>query len=298
MGIGGSFGFEDAKSNEEKIAVLERKIAAYGQRFQEYDKYIADLLKKIEEQNEKFNDHEIKILLNDSELKYCTHQVSVHHSDVLRSFESVEKERNSASKKIESLQVQIDMVKDDAVHQKQLILNDCKNLTQDMASNSQVKSALEEINQKIKLIDSLNSIVNSFDQKIIDQASLSSAFFVELSLKINGIQDYIRSFEEKLSFCVAGQNSAKTECFDRYDKLIYDYQKYVADKVESLKNDLKGSSSDLKSIKEELMSKLESIALDGSNAVLRATNASSKVVLVEKKIENLYLLVDKLQLKA
>lgn len=49
-------------------------------------------------------------------------------------------------------------------------------------------------------------------------------------------------------------------------------------------------------LRNEFMKKLEGVALDGSNAVLKANNSSQQIFILEKKIENIYLQIKKLEL--
>lgn len=295
---GGSFEHEGCKSSEERIAILERKIAAYVARFQEYDRYIADLVGRLEEHDKKAEDHARKLLLSSSDFKYCMAQANEHHNQVRESFESIDKEHCSAARKIECLQVQIDMIQKEVVAQKQKVADGCEKLSSDMASKQQLKLFEQEFNEKLKPLATLLSVVGSFDKKIADQCAVSNAQFMELSSKLRDVQDYMKSFEDKLTLQDSGNSNIKMECVNRVNQLIVDYQRYVDEKFDAVKRDLKGSPGDLKSAKEDIMARFESVALDGSNAVLRATNASAKVLVLEKKIENLYLLVNQLQLKA
>ncbi len=99
---------------------------------------------------------------------------------------------------------------------------------------------------------------------------------------------------------LSGKNSINLEilrdkCKHDMDAFKVFMQKYVSDLLTALpKCPLPISLDDAKNA---MQSKLEPISLDAKNSNLRSINNESKITILEKKIEQLQLLLNKLQIQ-
>lgn len=81
---------------------------------------------------------------------------------------------------------------------------------------------------------------------------------------------------------------------------LADQKKWVQEHVETRLQDLKSKfdmkPEDIEAFKKDMNEKMESVHLDGTNSTLKGQVLEQQIRIIEKKIENLYLLVKKLEL--
>jgi chromosome segregation ATPase len=71
---------------------------------------------------------------------------------------------------------------------------------------------------------------------------------------------------------------------------------YVDKKVESLAKDFDSNPLSAEGVKNALFKEIEALALDGKNAYLKSNNCATQITLLEKKLENINLLIKKYEL--
>lgn len=98
--------------------------------------------------------------------------------------------------------------------------------------------------------------------------------------------------EKSMSDMAEDHNRFKSDLNAVMHKLAMDYDL----KLEKFKQEILGRPSEIPSLKKELLEKVDLIAMDGSNSLLRSTNNEKQIMLIEKKIENLYLMLKKIDL--
>ena len=166
---------------------------------------------------------------------------------------------------------------------------------------SQVFNGLASNVSKDQLQDHKDQTTNSLNvvrDVIGDLASKLAEVKAGLSVVKTGFQNHADALSTGLGAVndVEGQMKSLASAYESYktyvSTLIYNESKKVSDHVEAKIKDLKSSSSPVAAVnalREEFVKKLEGVALDGTNAVLRSSNATNQITLLEKKIENILL---------
>jgi K+/H+ antiporter YhaU regulatory subunit KhtT len=87
-----------------------------------------------------------------------------------------------------------------------------------------------------------------------------------------------------------------------FKKIVSESQTWAVDLVDRRISDIKvltntkACNQDLEVLKNEVISKLEFVTLNGTNSTLRSQNADQQIKILEKKIENIYLILKKHEL--
>lgn len=160
---------------------------------------------------------------------------------------------------------------------------DFSNLQNDLndrfkALRSWIESIKDSINEIQGDLVSLRGEVQAHDANFAEQ---QQDFVFIKSL----FEKHKSEIDQRLSIASA-QNELRA-------KAILD--KHVKD-MEALRDDLKGSPNALESVKQDILQQIESASLDASNAVIKAANVDSQQKIIERKIENIQLLLKKYEL--
>ena len=81
-----------------------------------------------------------------------------------------------------------------------------------------------------------------------------------------------------------------------YNGLIDRFKLDVTNQIKSLREELISRPTGLPELQKLLESKIELVELNGQNAVLRSSNNEKQILLIERKIENIYQLIKRLDL--
>lgn len=82
------------------------------------------------------------------------------------------------------------------------------------------------------------------------------------------------------------------------DSISAEVKKFSAEtdtKIKDLKSSISPATA-INALRDEFSKKLEGVALDGTNAVLRSTNASGQITMLEKRIENILLRIKAIEI--
>lgn len=82
------------------------------------------------------------------------------------------------------------------------------------------------------------------------------------------------------------------------DDVIARVREEFGRKLEEFKKSVIDKPSEIPVLKDEILKKLELVALDGTNSLIRSTNNEKQINLIEKKIENLYLMMKNIDLSS
>ena len=148
---------------------------------------------------------------------------------------------------------------------------------------NEIHSSLSDIRREISKVraekDQLESVINSQKngQKIHESklGSLESSLSQQTSSLSSKIADVHQVVENKVQNVIQKMQQS----------------------VDSAKTELLGSPSSLQGAKNELMQKMEAVELDAANALLRSKNSEQKCSVLDRKIDNIYLLLKKHELK-
>jgi len=183
------------------------------------------------------------------------------------------------------------------------------------------KADLADFNEKHCYLKTISLNKHDFDRHVKaqnDRFSELQAIFEDAKKQISRLQsekDQVegvvsshknlhKAHEEKLSCLessLAKQNSIQSAKISEVQQLVENKVQGCFQKtqkiIEETKAEMIGSPSSLEGAKKELLEKFESVALDASNALLRAKNSDQKISLMDRKIENIQLLLKKHELK-
>lgn len=152
----------------------------------------------------------------------------------------------------------------------------CTYLTSDLAGLAKDHSELKEKIESLRL--SHVSLVENGENISKKQSSHKNELNV-LKDRLSGLEDVVvRMRSELLDFCTSSNK-----------KLSQDFSKAITNLPQP-------DVISLDSVKNEFVKQLEPASFDAKNANLRSSNNESKIVILEKKVEQLYLLLNKYDL--
>lgn len=124
-------------------------------------------------------------------------------------------------------------------------------------------------------------------------------------------KETMRGFENKLSLCVTISDYKETiadlykiteklhsknaSMVKEYNDLIERLKVDFKTSLNQMKEDILSRPSEIPELRKLIDQKIELVELNGQNAVLRSSNNENKIMLLERKIENLYQLIKKLE---
>ncbi len=130
--------------------------------------------------------------------------------------------------------------------------------------------------------------------------------------EINEMQSQVRVFKQTLSECVKLSHfnekfSLAAQMFQKlegerdsirkdFTQVLNRFTQEVDNKLKVNKEEILSIPSELPHLKKMLDQRIELVELNGQNAVLRSSNNERQILLVERKIENIYQLVKKLDI--
>lgn len=177
------------------------------------------------------------------------------------------------------------------------------------------KSQILEITSRYKDIDSLKSLENKFDSSIkVYQGShdsiksqneviRSEVDFCKSKIKFQDqeLSSHMKrqdDLQQDLMDYRSLQNQKHTNMQDDFFSKIESEKKSVESKFQKLEKELVVSPASVFEQNKDLLRKLESASLDGTNAMLKVNNMDLAIRIIEKKIENLSILIKKIELLA
>lgn len=90
---------------------------------------------------------------------------------------------------------------------------------------------------------------------------------------------------------------AVVDCQRDIDAKFLAHTKKSEKDLDIVKQELQGSPSSLESAKEQLLQKLKSVEMDAANSLLRSKNSDSQIIILQKKIENIQLVLKNIELR-
>jgi ElaB/YqjD/DUF883 family membrane-anchored ribosome-binding protein len=137
----------------------------------------------------------------------------------------------------------------------------------------------------------LNDFKN--DMQGLDNAIKANGSMIDSCIERN-------TFNEKLSHlheCIKRLHGEKDAMRKEFNGLIECLKVDFDQKLQDAKNEILARPSEVPALKHLMDQKLELVELNGQNAVLRSSNNERQILLVERKIDNLYQLVKALDIK-
>ena len=144
--------------------------------------------------------------------------------------------------------------------------------------------SLKEFRQSI---GDLETNINARN-KSLDQLSIKSEYFINKADLKNEIDDL-----EKL---IAKFNQNNETLRIEFNGMIQRQNIEFDNKLKALKEEILSTPSEIPNIKKTFDQKIEFVELNGQNALLRSSNNEKQIMLIERKIENIYQLIKKLEI--
>lgn len=299
MSGGNSFLPEAEKTPEERLASLEQMIPVFIQKIQSYDKVLSefsDVKKSIDDAHHNLESHKAFTLDIASALSNYKFSNETKVSLLAQEYYTQVAKVNTIKKDLMDLMQFSDKI------QKSLSESDANNKSKHIELiNTMVKqSAIDEIKSDFyKATNALISQDNLHQAKMQAQEEKNSQFISKhnsLSQEINSLKSMTSEVDEK-SVSLAGiVQRLQTDMVNLISLARRDLGKEIEKNNLDLKKSIDSSPATSDSIKKEVSSQIEAVALDGRNALLKSNNSSQQIALLEKKIENLYLLLKKFEL--
>lgn len=292
----GMFGIAKDLTPEERFNEMERKYSAIIERIQSYDAVL-----------EQFNSIQTKLdsLSHENEnLKQNLKAANDLIASVNNSHLSTKQEIN---KSIQTLSGRLDD------HGKDIEFDWKEHLRSEAALTSKIEekhldalSALQGYvkNESLKslsdkTIDGINYLHNEIF-RIDGQLQKGTQKHLDLEDKVKQLADSHQSSSRTLDTLQGGLDGHKKDTAF----MVASLRKQIENDVSSVKDqvvtymdntkiEMIGSPGSMESVQRSISNRMDSIALDGSNAVMKSSNNEQQIKLLEKKLENLSILIKK-----
>lgn len=294
---------DDKLSPGERLFEAERKYAVIVDRLKIYDKSVDHLLDKLKIVEQKItqvgkdhDDSRISCSETAQNFKESSELLSFKISELFNFYQGLERvvkridtsvthtEASSISnhfalsKSLKDVEKKVSDINESFVHRKDV-----------EAHNLHVNSSLDLLKFESKnCADGLNRLdktVNSCNESQKSHQDTSSLRLSEHAKILSSLSDRFSSLDAKMS---ALSSSIST--------IVHENTVQLEAAKTKIRDDLIGNPASLASIQKELTGRFESAVLDAKNSLLKANNCTKQIELLERKLENVTLLLKKYEL--
>lgn len=284
----------------ERLNTLEHSLPILIKKIQDYDKFLSEITNvKTEIENLKLSNLITKENLADHKtFSNNTHLYVQKLNSVIDKNENIHIEKTSSILKqlndinncFIELNLSIEKLQSNVFKNEQSLKDVQKNIDENLA-------ILKEKN------DNLLSVVKQISNDGYQQKCLQQTQYEEYKKKytkheydISLLSEAIKNVEDKQKSSVALINAIPEANGDFVKRKIDDLSKDIDKKLSNFKLEIQEFPKSAESIKKDISTQLESVGLDSRNAFLKMSNSAQQIVILEKKIENIYLLLKKHEL--
>ncbi len=151
------------------------------------------------------------------------------------------------------------------------------------------------------VMESVMLSLKEFRQQLGDFAYESNACREVLRQMKENLNDYVhvKVFNERISRLeesISQLSKDKDSVRKDFTGLIERFKSDCDTKIKTQKEEILSIPSEIPAIKKDINQKIELVELNGQNAALRSSNNEKQIMLVERKIENLYQLIKKIDI--
>lgn len=301
MNLGKSYKKEEP-TPDQRLLEVERKFDVILEKIQKYDEVLdkfAILQKELFNLASKQKEHEDKSLKlnialeNDlsgisSQLKQSDFQqrnLGSNLSDLGRKLDS---HKDDSSKKISELFGISEHLKSDILKRLDAYVPASYHQAHYSALNTRVNELTNDLEmQEVK--------ENARNQALKDH----SAKLADLENRLNSQNPEVihQKFQSALE---AHKNATKDDILSSMsvsNNRMLDLKESLQTALLQMKQEIMGTPSALETVRKEIMTKLEMACMDGNNAMIKAGNVAKKIDLLEKKLENVNLILQKNDIK-
>jgi chromosome segregation ATPase len=296
MSDGKKFGPKSLASAEERLADVEQKFSVIQQRIQAYDAVLDEFrsLKSELKGNKKTIESFVAAtssIFDELSLKVNTYgaQFQILHSKGESNAKALDEHKNYVSKFV-------------ATHNKiyqdfnEVIAKIKESLAVSFDQKNQITNSFAEFQNSLATIKSWQASTTKALEKLTDDhIKFKDATAVS--------QAETAKDQAKLSKAIASLPSLQEWANNLYGRVQQDaaYREkqataYVDKKITDLAKDFDANPLSAQSVRNELFNEIQALALDGKNAYLKSNNCATQLALLEKKLENLNLIIKKYEL--
>ena len=152
-----------------------------------------------------------------------------------------------------------------------------------------------------KLVENTKEIINGYNKTIskmqLDVDHVQTVVSQMLSYSSNFVEkathgQHIQEVQERIKEILKDKNSLAVEVHGLIDRLKIDFSQRMAVQ----KNDILSIPSELPSLRKDIDQKIELVELNGQNAHLRSSNNEKAIMLLERKLDQVYQLLKQIQI--
>lgn len=290
------FAFKSPLSAEERLDEIERKYGVIQERIQAYDEVLAQFsaiqkdLKQSKQNTASLHDF----------LDSFSKEMKSAHSSFLAQIQPLKSIQDSHSKSLQAHDTTISSMLEHASNMR----NESKSAIEQLNSkvggwaNEQAKicSFLEEIKRKIsEIVSQQSAYIGNLEKLYADYFKFkdnTESSQTSLNKEIRKAKQAIDEAPDLVEWA----NKVYTRI--QSDLTYRDRQatSYVDKKVDEVAQNFAADPLSAESIKAALFNEIQSVALDSKNAYLKSNNCAQQIQLLEKKLENLNLIIKKYEL--
>jgi len=296
MSDGKKFGPKSLGSAEDRLEDLEKKFDVIRERIQTYDAVLSEfsILKKELNSNRKTIDSFVAAsssIFDELGSKTDTYgaQFQILHAKMESNAKTIEDHKQLFSKFVSN-------------HNK--VINDFNEVVSKIKESlavsfdhkNQITNSFTEFQSSLATIKSWNASITKSLEKLTDD-------HIKFKDATQEAHADVKKELFKLTKTVAVLPNVQEWANNLYakvqDNLIYREKQataYVDKKIDALAKDFDSNPLSAEGVKSALFKEIEALALDGKNAYLKSNNCATQLALLEKKLENLNLLIKKYEL--
>lgn len=284
---------------EDRLAEMQRKYGVIQERIQAYDALLTQhsLIKgQVDDLAERLNSHVANFNSykeNQEKSFWSNEKVLKLHAGVQEKLaQSInEGTANAKSDRDSMLKEHVALVSGvDSLHQAINSLNDI------VVDKTQIEEIMKHVFDEIDKVSlEKQPLKADIERTKLEHYKLANAVTAlqEVPQKQNTLINTVSNDLQTLRKATADRADAIQTSVDASLKVfMLEHEK----KLLAMKEEILGTPSSNAKVKEDLEQKLQMVALDGSNAVIKANNVDAQIKLLEKKLENLSLQVKRNEL--
>lgn len=301
MNLGRSYKIEEP-TQDQRLTEVERKFDVILEKIQKYDE-VLDKFKII--QSELYN-LASKQKTQEEKFSLSSSALNEHLSGISSQLKQSDFQQRNLGSNFSELSRKVDSHKEESNKRHDEAIDCIKELRQEFlinlsksASADYVEKLSSEIGKKFdKLAHDFADIKLSgavWDQKISNHyAKLSE---IENRLNTQNAEVIHKKFQNELELHKKTTKDDILSAMSISNNRMLELKDSLQTQLVAMKQEILGTPSVLESVRKEIMNKLEIASLDGNNAMMKTGNVAKKVDLLEKKIENVNLILQKNDIK-
>jgi predicted nucleic acid-binding Zn-ribbon protein len=296
MSGGRKFGSSVEQSAEERLDEIERKYGVIQQRIQAYDQVLHDF------ESLKKEHQDLRM--------YCKHLEGITEKESQNLLGMISKNSNSIVD-IKNIQDSDRKFSNDTYEK--LLSSHRKNVEKSDDLDARFLRLFELLNEHIKNQENINSVTSSKVYNFNKYKDLIEKNSKRIDDVLDAHSDLVNEIKKIRTCC--SDYSQKSESlikkipeFSDWAATIYwktekdlenasnSLNKKIETGISNVRAELKEDPLTVESVKKEFKKTLESLELDSKNAYLKSSNAAQQIQILEKKIENVNLILKKNEL--